>query len=352
MRVAIDHSPLVSTHKLAHKIRGTGYYTKNLIESLQKYHPEHEYVLFTQGEKPRNIDVFHFPYFEPFFISLPLLKPGKTVVTIHDLTPLVFPDLFPTGIKGKVKYGIQKRLVKMSDAIITDSDSSKKDIEKLLGCSPTKVHAIPLAASEIFHKKELSASARRALLEKYKIPEKFILYVGDATPNKNLKRLVDAVLELGLPLVMVGSALTREHVDPSNPWNKELVYVQQKVQESQNIFLLGFIADSDLPLLYNAATVFVFPSLYEGFGLPVLEAAACGTPIVTTHGGSIPEVIGEAAFFVDQLSTESIGSGMKKVFESVKLQGELSRKGELQTKKFSWKKTADQTVKVYEEISK
>src|SRR3989344_2668709 len=108
MRIAIDNSPIVSTHKLAHKIRGTGFYIKNLLDALQKYHPEHEYVFFTQGEKVKDADVYHYPYFEPFFISLPFKKPGKTIVTIHDLTPLVFPSLFPSEVKGKVKFNIQK----------------------------------------------------------------------------------------------------------------------------------------------------------------------------------------------------------------------------------------------------
>ncbi|MGE5041791.1 MAG: glycosyltransferase family 4 protein [Candidatus Levyibacteriota bacterium] len=349
MRVAIDHSPLVSTHKLAHKIRGTGYYTKNLIEALQEYHPEHEYVLFTRGEKLQNIDLFHFPYFEPFFVSLPLRKLGKTVVTIHDLTPIVFPQLFPSGIRGKVKFQVQKRLVKMSDAIITDSYASKKDIESFLGFPSGKVHAIHLAASEDFKKAEMSVSGRKTLCAKYRIPEKFILYVGDATPNKNLKRLVDS-LPAGLPLVMVGSALTKKDVDPSNPWNAELVYVQKKAEESKNIYLLGFVPDEDLPLLYNAATVFVFPSFYEGFGLPVLEAASCGTPVVTTKGGSIPEVIGEAAYIIDPLDELSIETGIREVFESKDLQEKLSKKGLEQAKKFSWKKTADETVQVYEGI--
>src|SRR5437773_2771673 len=98
MLIGIDNSPLVSSSKLAHKIRGTGFYTKHLIEALQEYHPENEYVFFTQEEKRgRKLDIYHYPYFEPFFLSLPFKKRGKTVITIHDLTPLVFPEMFPVG---------------------------------------------------------------------------------------------------------------------------------------------------------------------------------------------------------------------------------------------------------------
>lgn len=352
MRIAIDHSPLVSTHKLAHKIRGTGFYTKNLIQSLKKFHPEHEYVLFTQGEKTQGIDVFHFPYFEPFFISLPFIKLGKTVVTIHDLTPLVFPDLFPAGIKGKIKYKMQKLLLKPVDLIITDSESSKKDIGKILHIQEDKIRTIPLAASEEFKKINMTSQIIKKMTNKYNIPEKFALYVGDATPNKNLNRLIDASLKTNVPLVMVGSALANKVKDFKNPWNRDLVYVQSMAQTSKNIFILGFVESEDLVNLYNMAAVFVFPSLYEGFGLPVLEAASCGTPIITTHGGSIPEVIGKHAFFVDPLSVEDISEGLVKVYENKSLQDSLSKEGLEQSKNFTWKKTADETVKAYEEIFK
>ncbi len=327
MNVAIDHSPLVSKHKLAHKIRGTGFYTKNLIQALQEYHPENTYTLFTQGEKIGNVDVFHIPYFEPFFLSLPFLKQGKTVVTIHDLTPLVFPELFPAGTKGKLKYLIQRNIVKFSDAIITDSDSSKKDIVKLLNIPSSKVFSIPLASDEIYKYLELSTTKKQDVCKKYNLPEKFALYVGDATPNKNLKRLIDASLLGNIPLVMVGSALANKIVDPDNPWNTELVYVQKKAQENKNIFLLGFLPTEDLLLLYNTATFFAFPSFYEGFGLPLLEAASCGLPILACNKSSIPEVVGDAALYVDPLDVSEIKNGMVKLLEDSRLRNNLIEKG-------------------------
>lgn len=352
MRVAIDHSPIADVSKASHKIRGTGFYTKHLIASLLKFHPENEYVLFTSTEKLQQpIDLYHYPYFEPFFISIPVRKNGKTIVTVHDVTPLVFPKDFPVGIKGKLKLELQKLLIKRVDAIITDSESSKKDIERILHIPKNKVFSIPLAAADVYKKITVSKKEKDDLLKKYDLAEKFILYVGDATPNKNLKRLVTAAKELDIPLAMVGGALTKK-VDRNHPWNKDLVYVQDEAQRNPLIHLLGFVPDEDLVKLYNIATVFVFLSYYEGFGLPVLEAAACGAPIVTTKAGSIPEVIGSAALFVDPYDLVSIKSAIKQVFVNKSLQEELSKKALVQAKKFSWEKTADMTVKIYEEVCK
>ncbi len=350
MRVAIDHSPLVSQHKFAHKIRGTGFYTKNLINALTKYHPENEYELFVQGQKVLDADIFHIPYFEPFFLSLPFKKQGKTVVTIHDLTPIVFPELFPAGLKGKIKYLIQSKIVKFSDAIITDSESSKKDIQHFLKIPASKIHSIPLAADEIFKRLSLSSEEKQNIRKKYRLPERFALYVGDATPNKNLKRLVEASISAKVPLVMIGSALVGKEIDMKNVWNKDLLFVQDAAEKNKNIFLLGFLSSEELVKLYNTATFFVFPSFYEGFGLPLLEAAACGLPVLTSNKSSIPEVIEDAAFYIDPLDVSDIQTGMQELLENTTLRQDLSEKGLLQSKKFSWEKTANETVKVYEEI--
>lgn len=346
MIIGIENSPLVSSKS---KIRGTGFYTKYLVEALQQYHPENKYVLFSGKDKiTQKIDIFHYPYFEPFFLSLPFRKPGNTVVTIHDLTPLVMPKLFPSGIKGKFKFKIQKFLAKKTDAIITDSISSGRDIEKILGILPFRINPIYLAADKMFKKQNISDNGKVKILKKFRIPPKFALYVGDATPNKNLKRLVDAVTMASIPLVMAGGALAKKV--PTNPWNKDLIYVQEKAKGSKNIHIIGYVSDEDLVTLYNLASVFVFPSLYEGFGLPLLEAGSCGCPIITSDGGSIPEVIGEAAKFVDPFDTKSIANGITDIFNDEKLQKEFSIKALNQSKKFSWKKTADETVKVYEKI--
>src|SRR5438046_3377790 len=149
MKIGIDISPLSS----GHKVRGTGFYLQHLKDALEKYFPENKYAFFTSGEKiPEKIDLVHYPYFEPFLITLPFKKPHKLVVTILDLTPLVFPEHFPSGVKGRLKWQVQRMLVKQADAIITISLASKKDIIRFTGIPARKIHVTYLAAGEEFKK--------------------------------------------------------------------------------------------------------------------------------------------------------------------------------------------------------
>lgn len=344
MQIAIDISPL----QTGHSIRGTGFYVTHLRDALLEYFPKNIYFFLSGKEKiPSSVDIIHYPYFDPFFLTLPLLKRKKTVVTIHDVTPLVFPQLFPIGKKGIVKWQIQKLLAKHMDAIITDSESSKTDIMRLLHISKEKIHVVYLAAAATFGPQEKQKSL--PIVEKYNLPKEFVLYVGDATPNKNLPRLIDAMSALHIPLVMVGKTLGEER-HSKNPWDKDILYVQAKAKENKNIILLGFVSHEDLIGLYNSAKVFVMPSLYEGFGLPVLEAMACGCPVVTTKVGSLPEIAGDAAVYVDAYDAEAIGKGVLDVMKNKNAQKELSAKGLIQAKKFSWEKTAKQTLDVYEKV--
>lgn len=350
MKIAIDMSPLKSGNFLQHRVRGTGFYLENLKSSLLKYYPENKYIFFTRGEKlPKDIDVVHYPYFEPFFLTLPLFKKNKTVITVHDLTTLVFPKEFPAGIKGKIKWLIQKRSLKNSDAVIADSICSKNDIIKYTGINSFKISVVHLAASEGFKKLEKS-SIPPSIRKKYNLPEKFVLYVGDATWNKNLPRLIRAIQKINVPLVMVGKALLSQAFNRTNPWNKDLVEAEKLVSLDKKIIRLGFIPKEDLVFLYNVATVFAMPSLYEGFGLPVLEAMSCGCPVVTTKEGSLSEVVGDAASFVDAYNIDSIANRIKKVFLDEAIQKNLIERGLLQAKKFNWKKTAKDTINVYKSL--
>ena len=349
MRIAIDNSPITSSHRLADKIRGTGFYIKNLIDALEKYHPEHEYIFFQQGEFPPDADIYHYPYFEPFFLSLPSRKYGKSIVTVHDVIPLVMPELFPVGLRGKIKFFIQKRRLLKMDGIITDSQASKEDIIKICRIKSEKITSIPLAHSPVYKKTKINPADRKKILSKYHIPDDFVLYVGDATPNKNLKRLINTALNLKIPLVMVGGALVRNKVT-THPWNRDLLYVQKMAESYNNIYLLGYVSDADLSVLYNICKVFVFPSLYEGFGLPVLEAASSGAAIVTSHKGSLNEVIGDSARIVDPYNEDSITIAVGETFNSRHLRVKLGKMAYERSKNYDWKKTADATVDVYEKI--
>ena len=367
MHIAIDTSPLNSGHFLQHRVRGTGVYLGNLKRSLLEYDSDNEYIFFTRGEKlPKDTDIVHYPYFEPFFRTLPLFKKYKMVVTVHDLTPLVFADYFPKGIKGEIKWQMQRYFLQKADAVITDSKCSKDDIIKYAGVDKNKVHVVYLAAGEAF--KQLKIAPPRSgkhswgenlklkISKKYSLPENFLLYVGDVTWNKNLPRLLEAVQKTNIPLVMVGKALVNQNFNQSNPWNQDLNEVNRLiVQQSDNgtmkqFIRLGFVPDEDLVALYNVATVFVMPSLYEGFGLPILEAMSCGTPVIVSKEGSIPEVAGDAAFYVNAYDVKNIALGIEKVFKDKKLQKELQTRGLIQAKKFSWQKTVEETVRVYEKV--
>ncbi len=344
MKIAIDISPLTS----GHKVRGVGFYLENLKNSLLKYFPDNDYVFFAAGEKiPSKLNIVHFPYFEPFFLALPLYKKYRTVVTVHDLTPIVFPDSFPAGIKGKIKWQMQRFALRQTRRIITDSQNSKKDIVKYVGINPEKIDVVYLAAGDEFKALDLNEKEAGKLRKKYNLPPKFVLYVGDVTWNKNLPRLLDAMQLVDVPLVMIGKNLVNNDYDKANPWNHDLNRVNELLINNKNVVRLGFVETKDLVGIYNLASVFVMPSLYEGFGLPILEAMACGCPVVTTHEGSLREVAGDAALIIDGYDFNSIASGVKKVIGDKALQQKLIEAGFENTKKYSWRKTAQQTLASY-----
>lgn len=346
MKIAIDISPLSS----GHKVRGVGFYLKHLKEALQQYFPDNEYIWFEKAsEIPQTVDAVHYPYFDPFILSLPLRRKYKTIITVHDLTPLVLPELFPAGFKGLLKWRVQRLALKTVDAIITDSVCSRQDVVKLVGVKANKVFAVHLAAGEEFKQLGNKQSIREKITKKYHLPEKFALYVGDVTPNKNIPRIMKAAIQTSIPLVMVGKALSQEKFDTNNPWNKDLVEAKFILTQGKNISILGFVSDEDLVSLYNCATLAIMPSLYEGFGLPVLEAMQSGCPVISSHGGSLQEVAGEAAYIVDPQNIDNMAEGLSKVFYDEQLQLLLQKKGFEQAKKFSWRATAADTLKVYEQ---
>ena len=206
--------------------------------------------------------------------------------------------------------------------MITDSDSSTRDVIKYIGLPDSKVSSVYLAAGEEFRR----SSKTKDLRTKYNLPDKFALYVGDITWNKNLPRIIQAAEEAEIPLILVGKSITEKNFDRKNPWNKDRLQVQELLSQAKYAKALGFIDTDDLVGLYNLAAVLMMPSLYEGFGLPVLEAMQSGCPVITSKEGSLTEVAGDAAYFVDAYDAESISQGLITVFKSAKLQAELSKK--------------------------
>lgn len=344
MTIAIETSGL----KTGYRTQGTGVYIASLLTNLKRYTPKNEYINFSRTQNiPKNVDLVHYPYFNPFFLTLPLRKPFPTVVTVHDLIPLVFPKHFPIGIRGRLKWYIQRWSLMAASAVIADSKSSKKDIVRFTGIDSKKIHVVHLAPGEEF--KEIKSSKLKVenLRKKYNLPEKFVLYVGDILWSKNVPSLIRAIKKINLTLVMIGKQAASADFDENHPWNKDLVILNREAEETQRIVRLGFVSNEDLVAIYNLATLFIMPSFYEGFGLPVLEAMSCGCPVITTKKGSLPEIAENAAYYVDP-DANSMADGIGEVFFNSKLQKDLSNIGLIQSKKFSWEKTAEETVRVYE----
>jgi glycosyltransferase involved in cell wall biosynthesis len=343
MKIAIDISPLSS----GHKVRGVGFYIHYLKKALTQYYPENEYSFFIKKtDIPNDADLVHYPYFDPFFLTLPIVKKNKTVVTVHDLTPILYSNHFPPGFKGYLKWKLQKHSLKRVDSIITDSFTSQRDIARELSLGKKNIDVVYLAASEDF--KQLGkGSWRKQIITKFDLPEKFVLYVGDATWNKNIPMLIEAIKATNLTLVIVGKTLSEEVSEKEHPWKKDIVTVNKMIKGDKRFIKLGFVSTNDLVCLYNIATLFVYPSIYEGFGLPVLEAMQSGCATVIAKEGSVKEIGEKAAYYINPFNLYSMANGIGEVFFTPKLQKELSEKGIEQAKKFSWQKTAEKTVKIY-----
>lgn len=351
MKVIIDISPLQSKHKT----RGIGMYTRRLVEALREVDKKNQYILTTKSEHIKDADLIHYPYFDLFFHTLPIRNKTDSVVTIHDVIPLIFPKKFPVGIRGSLNLFLQKQALKNVQAIITDSQNSKKDIKKFLKINPSMIEVIYLAAAKEFQPQDSVAIGR--VHKKYKLPEKFILYVGDVNPNKNLESLLDAFTSLAkksddIYLVLVGRVFRNKNLP-------QVQAIRSRIKENQleNKILIKSNVPldpiDDLAAIYSAATVYVQPSLYEGFGLPILEAFACGTPVVAASTSSIPEIVNSSAILINPRKTESLAQGLKKALSLSKGKRQLMiEKGKAQANKFSWSKTAKQTIEVYNRVKR
>jgi len=280
----------------------------------------------------QSLDVFHASNW-----AIPRIKP-KLVTTIHDLTFLKFPQSH-TPYSVKVHTRQLKRAKRLAARIITDSQSTKKDLVKY-GVPADKITVVYLAPAEIFKPLE-SKTKRQAIKAKYQFKSPYLLSVGTQEPRKNLQRLIKAYSQLKshypqLQLAIAGKFGWGENVRPV-----------------KGVKLLGFVPDEDLVGLYSAAKAFVYPSLYEGFGFPLLEAMACGCPVISSSISSLPELGGQAALYVNPYKVSQIAKGISRALElsSDKRQA-LIAQGLSQARKFSWEKTAQQTLKVYQEVVK
>ena len=288
------------------------------------------------------LDVF----FAPYASGIPKNSFSKTVFTCHDLVFLRFPEH-----RGKKlsNYYLKRHQIacRNSQKIIVPSLSTKNDLGNFLKIPPEKIVIIGEAADEKF-KVIKDKKITRKIISKYFDPEiSYFLSVGTLEPRKNLAKLVEAFARLPnailkkYRLVLVGA----------QGWNNQnLLKTINNLNLKDKVIFPGFVSDEDLPYIYNQAAIFIYPSLYEGFGLPPLEAMACGTPSICSNISSMPEVVGKAGILINPNDEEEINQAIKKLILKPILRKKLALAGLKQAKKFSWKKTAKETLKVFKAI--
>lgn len=344
MKVAIDTRPLENQSAS----RGIGMYTSHLIKYLNQI-PSLEITELKQGQPDPDIQLIHYPFFDLYFRTLPLKKTLPTIVTIHDVTPLVLSDLYPAGIKGKLNFKIQKYALKSVSAVITDSKASRSDIIQYLDVPADHVHSVLLGPQDGLQQ-QLSSDQLHQVVEKFNLPHRFILYVGDINPNKNIQGLVAACQLIDMPVVIVGKQAVMPDFDKKHAETKDLKWLQQEAKSSKNIIRTGFVQQSELAALYKLADVYCQPSLYEGFGMPVLEALSAGCPVVCPKHSSLIEVGGPAVIYAGP-DPDKLAKALQFVLDLPDSRRQrLILEGQKHAANFSWQKAAQQTYQIYKKI--
>lgn len=319
--------------------RGVGFYSDNLRQSLSR--------LAEISLTDTNPDIIHYPFFDLFYPTLKVDKKIPTLVTIHDVTPLVLSGRYPKGLRGTVNLLRQWFSLQFVSGVITDSQNSKRDIEKYLKISPEKIHVTPLASDPIYAK-ELSHDYLSKISRKYKLPAKFVLTVaGGPNPNKNLPSLAEATDHLDLPLVIVGKGMLQEVSEPVHPELIDMV----RLKIYKHLILPGFVSNSELSAFYRLASLYVQPSLYEGFGLPLLEAMSAGCLVASSRSSSLPEIYHPEAI---TFSPNKVSSMEKAIAKALSLSPRAKQlqieRAKTRSADFSWSKTAQLTAKIYKKI--
>ena len=318
------------------KGRGVGFYSENLIKGLEKLSD----IVLTDT----NPDIIHYPFFDLFYHTLPLKKTKPTIVTIHDVTPLVMSDRYPKGIKGSFNLIRQWLSLQSVSAIITDSENSKKDIEKYLFVPKEKIFVTPLAIDPIYGK-EVSVEKLNEVKKRFNLPDKFILTVaGGPNPNKNLPSLAEVTDRMDIPLVIVGKGMLQEIKEPVHPELIDMV----RLKVYKHLILPGFVSNEDLNALYHLASLYAQPSFYEGFGLPLFEAMTAGCLIVSSNSSSLPEIYHQEAITFNPRKLASMEKALKKALDlSPKAKQNQIEMAKDKASTFSWSKTAKATHEVY-----
>ncbi len=366
MRVGID------AHALGSQLGGNETYIRNVIRALSEIDPDGDYTLFLSPHaspesdaitgtermrrvvvRPHNplvripltfplalarerIDVVHVQYVAP------PVCPARIVVSVHDIAYERYPQFFTASEVTRMR-ALVPLTVRRAAAILTLSDYSKRDIVRRYGAPPEKVTVTHLAADPMFQPIH-DAGRLAAVRERYGTGEEFILSVGNLQPRKNIKTLIDAYVRLRRAgatrhkLVLVGK----------RAWRHDDIFAAARDSGyADELVFTDYVPDADLVALYNAAALFVYPSIFEGFGLPPLEAMACGTPVVCSNTSSFPEVVGDAALTVAPLDVDGLTEAVSRALRDAALRARLSAQGPRRAALFSWERTARITLTTY-----
>jgi glycosyltransferase involved in cell wall biosynthesis len=298
----------------------------------------HNYIWFKKGYLDE-LDIIHNPTHVQIFLKFH----QKYIVTVHDIVPFISLDRCRIGRQLVYKLFFQRTL-KTADKIIAVSNSTKNDLINYFNIPEEKIRVILLAADEKF--KPLSNKEIKEAKQKYNLNFPFILYVGTLEPRKNIPSLIKAFYKLKKKTLQYKLVITGK-----KGWKyKEIFETIDKLNLQNDVVFTGYVSDDDLPALYNAADLFVYPSIYEGFGLPPLEAMACGTPVITSNTSSLPEVVGDAGIMIDPPDVDGLADAMHEVLTNEGLRANMIKKGLGRAKMFSWEKCARETLEVYEEV--
>ena len=369
---------------------GIGTYIRNLVRSLAKIDQTNHYTLvvatpevpefrdlpsnfeaaFYEGKKTGfvqlgytmflrklSVDLFHIP-----LNAVPIWMPKPYLVTIHDMSTLLFAN-HHSGYRSNLRHFYLRRGLLRADRVMTVSIATRRDVESVLGIPVSRIRVVHNAPDPIFcppnpaaiplHGETAYSPEIQRVLDRYHIHYPFLLYVGRTNPQKNIPRLVEAFAVLrgelhdhprysNLRLIIIGDEIAR------HPALRHAV-IHSRVEDS--VRFLGFVPIETLRAFYQAASAFVFPSLYEGFGLPPLEAMACGTPVVCSSVSSLPEVVGDAAVIVNPENVFDIARGMREILLDNALRGKLIEEGIKKAGQFSWERTAAEVLQAYQEIA-
>lgn len=378
MRIGIDYRP---TQVLKQRYRGVGRYVRSLVKALASVDTANQYLLYvnrTQSiDEPlacknvafwpnifpwdfalRNrlmewqlclpydlqrgaLDLFHFTFPQ----DVPFQHPVRFVVTIHDLISLIFREHYRHNRLRPLYDYMWTRAAKSAEMIITVSQNSRKDIIEVLQIPDERIRVIYEAADPVFRPVE-NREEVEGLKEGLSLTN-YILYVGGMEPRKNLVCLLKAFKQLPKDL---GNSFRLVIAGRPDQFFAELQREVERQGLSGKVSFTGFITGERLVLLYNGASVLVLPSLYEGFGFPLLEAMACGTPVICARSASVPEIAEDAALYFDPKDANELTDALSKVLEDPSLAAGLREKGFQQAARFSWEKTARETLEVYKEV--